>query len=230
MPAAVAPEPGGTPRPISLIGQKETPVSADTPAGTARDRQELRSRAGAARRRLHRLPRRGDRAGRRQRRRQVDPGQVHQRHLPHRRRRVPLRRPAGEHPRPARRRRARHRGRLPGPRALRQPRHRAEHVPRAGARRSGIVPRRADDGADGRRDPGRPLASVRSSRCGSTSPASPAASARRWRSPRRCSGTASWSSSTSRPPRSASRRPPRCSNWSAGWRTTAWRSCSSRTT
>ena len=33
-------------------------------------------------------------------------------------------------PRPARRRRARHRDRLPGPRALRQPRHRPEHVPR----------------------------------------------------------------------------------------------------
>ena len=36
-----------------------------------------------------------------------------------------------ERPRPPRRRRPRHRGRLPGPRAVRQPRHRPEHVPRA---------------------------------------------------------------------------------------------------
>jgi D-xylose transport system ATP-binding protein len=46
----------------------------------------------------------------------------------------------------------------------------------------------------------------------------------------RCCGTASWSSSTSRPPHSASRRPSRCSSWCAGWRTTASPSSSSRTT
>src|SRR5437764_667206 len=47
--------------------------------------------------------------------------------------------------------------------------------------------------------------------CGSPSPASPAASGRRWPSPRPSSGTARSSSSTSRRPRSVSRRPVRCS-------------------
>ena len=50
---------------------------------------------------------------------------------------------------------------------------------------------------------------------------SPAASARRSRSPARCCGTPRSSSSTSRPPRSASPRPSRCSRWCAGWPTTA---------
>ena len=61
-----------------------------------------------------------------------------------------LRGQAGHHPRPARRRRARHRDRLPGPRAVRQPRHRPEHVPRPGDSEPGIVLDDADHGADGR--------------------------------------------------------------------------------
>ena len=125
---------------------------------------------------------------------------------------------------------ARHRDRLPGPRAVRQPRHRPEHVPRPGEAPAGLVLDEPTMEQTGRRDPGRPVRAHRASRSASRSPASPAASARPSRSPRPCCGTARWSSSTSRPPRSASRRPRRCSNWSAGSPTTAWPSCSSRTT
>ena len=88
-------------------------------------------------------------------------------------------------------------------------------------KRSGIVLDEPTMEQMAARDPGRPRPSAPSSRSASRSPASPAASARPWPSPRPCCGTASWSSSTSRPPRSASRRPPRCSNWSAGSPTTA---------
>ena len=48
--------------------------------------------------------------------------------------------------------------------------------------------------------------------CANRSPRCPAASARPWRSPARCCSSRSSSCSTSRPPRSASRRRPRCSN------------------
>ncbi len=57
---------------------------------------------------------------------------------------------------PTGRRRVGHRDRVPGPRAVRQPRHRAEHVPRARAH----APRPADGGghgAVGAPDAGRPL-------------------------------------------------------------------------
>ena len=68
----------------------------DTPIlAAARPEQELRARPRAARRRLRDLSRPGDRADRRQRRRQVHPGQVHRWHLLHRLRRVPLRGQAG---------------------------------------------------------------------------------------------------------------------------------------
>ena len=118
-------------------GERHRPTPA---AGAARDLyKSFGAGPGAARRGLRRPRRRGDRARRRQRRRQVHPGQVHQRHLLARLGRVPLRRQAGHHPQPARRRRARHRGRLPGPRALRQPRHRPEHVPRPGAPAASVL-------------------------------------------------------------------------------------------
>ena len=92
--------------------------------------QELRAGPRAARHRLRGLPGRGHRPRGRQRRRQVDARQVHRRHQQHRQRRGLLRGPAGHDRRPPRRRRARHRVRLPGPRAGRQPRHHPEHVPR----------------------------------------------------------------------------------------------------
>ena len=63
-------------------------------------------------------------------------------------RRGRLRGQAGQHPRAEGRRRARHRGRLPGPRARRQPRRRPEHVPRPrGDRRSPAARRDGDGGA-----------------------------------------------------------------------------------
>ncbi len=60
--------------------------------------------------------------------------------------------------------------------------------------------------------------------------ACPVASARRWPSPRRCCGTARWSSSTSRRPPSVWPRPVRCSTWSGAGRSGPRASCSSRTT
>ena len=67
----------------------------------------------------------------RQRRREVHPHQGSRRCPALRRGRRPLRGRARVPRHPARCRSARHRGRLPGPRAVRQPRHRPEHVPRA---------------------------------------------------------------------------------------------------
>ena len=62
--------------------------------------------------------------------------------------------------RPARRRRARHRVRLPGPRAGRQPRHHPEHVP--GPRDPPVRhARRRRDGAQGARDADRPVGAHR---------------------------------------------------------------------
>ncbi|CAA9401001.1 MAG: D-xylose transport ATP-binding protein XylG, partial [uncultured Quadrisphaera sp.] len=126
----------------------------------ARRRQELRRRPGAPRRRPGRPRGPGHRPRRRQRRRQVDPGQVRRRHLHHRRRRVLLRRPAGADQRPQGHRRPGHRGRLPGPRPGRQPRHRAEHVPRAGAQ-EGRPARRDLDGGARAADPGLALGAHR---------------------------------------------------------------------
>ena len=78
-----------------------------------------------------------------------------------------------------------HRGRLPGPRAGRQPRRRPEHVPRAA--RSSTALRRLDETtmeARGAGDARRASRSRRSAPSARRSPASPAASASRSRSPR----------------------------------------------
>ena len=125
----------------------------DTPAGAARDRQELRSRAGPARRRPSPSTRaRSPRSSATTAPASPPWSSASAASTPIDARRVHLRRQAGDRPQPPRRRRARHRGRLPGPRALRQPRHRAEHVPRPGEDQR-PRPRRADDGADGRARP-----------------------------------------------------------------------------
>ena len=60
----------------------------------------------------------------------------------------------------------RHRGRLPGPRALRQPRRRPEHVPRARGARRLPAPQRAGDGgaARARRMKGLSVTTIRSIR------------------------------------------------------------------
>src|SRR5690606_21185536 len=128
----------------------------DPPARSTRDRQELRPRAGPARRVLLGLRRRGDRARRGQRRRQVDARQVHRRHLPDRLGRDAVRGQAGAGERPARRGRARHRDRLPGPGALRQPGHRPEHVPGPGTAPRHHA-RRGRDGGTGAGDADRPV-------------------------------------------------------------------------
>ena len=108
----------------------------------------------------------------------------------------------------------RHRDRVPGPRAVRQPRRRRATSSWAGS--SGPPgPRRGRDGAA---SPGSCCASCppRSPRSASPSPASRAGSGRPSRSPARCSVSPRSSSWTSRPPRSASPRPPRCSTSSSG--------------
>ena len=116
--------------------RKGTDMNANGPSAAAEGgEQALRARAGAQRRRLRGASRRGGRAGRRQRRRQVHAGQDHRGHLLARRRRVLLRRPAGDDQRPQGGRRARDRDRLPGPRAVRQPRRGGQPVPRSGGDR-----------------------------------------------------------------------------------------------
>src|SRR6266540_3221263 len=70
----------------------------------------------------------------------------------HRRRRGVLRGQAGEHPRREGRGSSWDRGRLPRPRALRQPRRRSEHVPRPRGARLPATPSGAGDGAKDRRD------------------------------------------------------------------------------
>ena len=86
---------------------------------------------------------------------QVGADQVHRRHPHARRRRDPLGGPAGPHPHAAGRLGARHRDRPPGPRPVRQPRHRPEHVPRPGAG-AALHPGRGRDGDGGERDAGQP--------------------------------------------------------------------------
>ena len=86
-------------------------------AGGSRHRQELRPRAGAARRRLHRLPRRGGRADRRQRRRQEHAGQDALGRPSPDSGEIRFEGEAGRVSTPDGRARARHRDRLPGPRA-----------------------------------------------------------------------------------------------------------------
>ena len=124
-----------------------------------------------------------------------------------------------------------HRGRLPGPRARRQPRRRPEHVPRArGDLRAAAPARRDDDGAARERDAEVAVGHDARARSARPSPGCRAASASRSPWPRRSCGTRGSSSSTSRPRRSASRRPGRCSTSSSAWASRASRSCSSRTT
>ena len=91
----------------------------------------------------------------------------------------------------------------------------AEHVPRPRAQERHRA-RRGVDGAGRPRDARLAVGAHREVGAPAASPACPAASARPWRSPRRCCGSPRSSSSTSRPPRSASPRPGRCSTWSAG--------------
>ncbi len=98
----------------------------------------------------------GHRTRRRQRRGQEHPDQGDRRHPLLRRRRLPLRGAAGLGVQPPRRQRPRHRGRLPGPRAVRQPRRRRQHVPRPRAQAPRHARQRLHGGA-GPRDARRPL-------------------------------------------------------------------------
>ena len=126
-------------------------------AAPGRHRQELRSGAGARRHGPRHSGRPGDRARRRQRRRQVDAdqdaspasgirisGEIFWEGRP-----VHLHTPKDATD-------ARHRDRLPGPRALRQPGHRAEHVPRPGARPAGRLDEISME-KTAKRDAGRPV-------------------------------------------------------------------------
>ena len=121
---------------------------------------------------------------------------------------------------PTRGQRARHRDRLPGPRAGAAPRPGAEHVPGPGDHASRLRPPPRVHGQQGHARGGRggvrtssapPCAAWtrRSARCR-------AASDRRSPSPVRCTGPRTSSSSTSPPPRSAYARPRTSSTRSAG--------------
>ena len=137
---------------------------------------------------------------------------------------------AGEYPfegkpvtraQPEGRQRPRHRGRLPGPRAVRQPRRRPQHVPRPRAHASAACSTRTP----WRRGPRRPSPASRSAPLKSVRTAGrqplrwPAADRRhrprgavelQARHPRRADRRAR-----------ASPRPSRCCGWSAGWPTAA---------
>jgi hypothetical protein len=118
--------------------------------------QALRSGPGAERGRSRRPGRRGDRACRRQRRRQVGADQDHRRHPRAGWRPDPLGRATRARPHAARCGGTRDPDRVPGPGAVRQPRHRAEHVPGPGTH-DGRAARRGQHGDVGHRDTCRPL-------------------------------------------------------------------------
>ena len=136
----------------------------------------------------------GHRAGRRQRRRQVDPGQVPGRHPPDRLRRDPVRRAARHDPRRrATRPQLGHRDRLSGSGAGRQPGHRPEHVPGSRGRPGHGCSSTRDSWRKARDAPQPACRCARSSQCARRWPASPVVSGRRSPSPRPCCGTAgSW--------------------------------------
>src|SRR3954468_19328971 len=125
----------------------------DADPSTPRDLEVVRVSAGPHRRRF-RGAQRGDHGPRRrQRRRQVDPDQVRGRHSQRGQRRDPLRREARSHQQPEGLGQARNRGRLPGPRAVRQPRRRPEHVPGPRGARLALAVEGAAHGATNGRDP-----------------------------------------------------------------------------
>ena len=125
---------------------------SDTPLlATPRHHQDLRFGRGAVGRRLRGPGRRGDGAGRRQRRRQVDADQVRRRHPRLRQWADSLRGQGSDHPRAEGRGPPRDRGRLPGSRPVRQPRRRAEHVSRPRGQPL-PDPQRGGDGAHHRSD------------------------------------------------------------------------------
>ncbi len=107
--------------------------------------------------RLRGQARGGDGARRRQRRREVDADQERGRDPSVRRGRGAVRGTPRLHPRPAGRRQARHRGRLPGPRARGQPRRGGQHVPRPGTDPRRGRARRVEHGAGLARDPRQPV-------------------------------------------------------------------------
>jgi hypothetical protein len=143
----------------------------------------------------------------------------------HRRRRVsPSTAQPGRHPQPARR------GRTSASRSSTRTSRSAttstsSRTCSSAARSPRLGPRRADHGADGRRDPGQPLGPHR--QVGAPARRQPLRRPAPDRGDRqgRALEQPRSSSSTSRPPPSASRRPPRCSTWSAGSPTTASASC-----
>src|SRR5690606_26219500 len=124
------------------------PRSTHARAGAhhARHREALRRRQGTHRRRLLGQRGRGRGIGRRQRRRQVDPREDPRRRACAGLRHGGVRRRAGRDPHARRCAGARHRHRLPGSRAVRQPRRRRQPVARARARGHGNS-RRGRDGA-----------------------------------------------------------------------------------
>ena len=103
----------------------------------------------------------------------------------------------------------RHRHRLPGPRALRQPRRGRQPVPRPGEALGSVL----DEVGDGEGGVAAAAHPLRQDPVGADPDrlASPVVSARPSPSPAAWSATPRWSCSTSRPPPWVSPRPPRCS-------------------
>ena len=137
-----AARPGGRPR------RPRSSRSAERASDSARSR-------ALDGRRPRRAARRGARPARRQRSRQVDPDQVPERRSPARQRHDPDGRGAGLDPRAGRRARARHRDRLPGSGAVRQPAADRQLLRGPRARRAVVaapVAARAEAPADDRGD------------------------------------------------------------------------------
>ena len=166
----IAPGDGGALARLHRFSRRTPSRERHTTPRDPRPDEDVRLGAGADRRRLRGAVRRGDGTRRRQRRRQVDAHQVHRRHPRPRLRRDPLRGQARHDPRAEGRGQARDRGRVPGPRALRQPRRRPEHVPRPRDPGHPLPAQGACDGAAHRGDPqgtegdDDPIRSVRRSR------------------------------------------------------------------
>ena len=161
-----------------LAQDTQTTAAADvTPLVELRGiSKSLRAGAGPDRRRSRSLPGAGDRARRGQRGGQIGHDQDDLGPVATGRGRDPVGRQAGAPPQPQGRRGPRHHDDLPGPRAVRQPGHRAEHVPRTRGHATRPA-RRGDDGDRRARRRSRSSQSPRFARSASPSPRCPAGSA-----------------------------------------------------
>ena len=131
-----------------MTDNSKAPVDRRAGAEPARRLEALRSGLGPDGHRARRACRRSGRPGGRQRRREIDAGEGSSRCPSTQHRHDHLRRQAGHAARSGRGARSRHRHGIPGPRAVRKPRCRRQHLPWARAE-SAVSPRRGRDGGAG---------------------------------------------------------------------------------